>query len=147
MTRTLTTLTLTAALSASATPTASPLTDEAAVIDALHRACAAFEKSEADPLDTLLDERFTLTDSRGNVTTRADALAEVKARQPRYERFRNHSMKVRLYGTTALVNGITSLKGTSGGKPFEVELQFTDTLVKRDGQWVLVASHVSPVAG
>jgi hypothetical protein len=120
--------------------------EEAAVLEALHRGCEAFRAGEAAFLEELLDEGFTLTDSRGRVTTREQNLEEVRRREPRYEVFRNHSMKVRLYGAAAVVNGVTSLKGVSGGQPFEVEVQFTDTLVKRAGKWRLAASHVSTLA-
>ena len=120
--------------------------EEEAVLQALHAGCAAFEKGDAAALARFLDAGFTLTDSRGAVTTREENLTEVKNREPRYEVFRNHDMKVRLYGQTALVNGITSVKGTAGGQPFEADFQFTDTLVKRGGSWVLVASHASRLA-
>ena len=120
--------------------------EEEAVLQALHAGCAAFEKGDAEALARFLDEKFTLTDSRGTVTTREENLTEVRNREPRYEVFRNHHMKVRFYGQTALVNGITSVKGTAGGQPFEADFQFTDTLVKRGGSWVLVASHASRLA-
>ncbi len=53
-------------------------------------------------------------------------------------------MLARLYGNdTAVVLGKTRVKGTSDGKPFDRVVQFTDTLIKRDGRWQLVAGHVS----
>ncbi|MCP3139125.1 nuclear transport factor 2 family protein [Pyxidicoccus xibeiensis] len=122
---------------------ASP-TEETAVLDALHAGCEAFRIGDVRLVNDFLGEGFTLTDSSGNVTTREETLTEIRNKEPRYEVFRNHDMKVRLYGTTAVVNGITTVKGTSGGKPFAAELQFTDTLVKQDGKWRIVASHVSP---
>jgi ketosteroid isomerase-like protein len=112
----------------------------------MHKACAAFEKGEPEYLLEFLDETFTLTDTRGNVTTREQNLDEVRKREPRYDVFRNHGMKVRVYGDSAVVTGITSIKGTSGGKAFAVDVQFTDTLIKRDGRWRMVASHASPLA-
>ncbi|HEX6739250.1 MAG TPA: nuclear transport factor 2 family protein [Vicinamibacteria bacterium] len=125
---------------------APPAADEAAVLQALHRGCDAFRDGDVAFLSGFLDEGFTLTDSRGQVTTREQNLEEVRRREPRYEVFRNHSMKVRFYGSAAVVNGITSLKGTSGGQPFEADFQFTDTLVKRGGGWKLVASHATRLA-
>ncbi len=125
---------------------AAPPSEEAAVIAALHAGCEAFRTGDARFAADFLGEGFTLTDSSGNVTSREAVLAELRDKEPRYEVFRNHGMKVRLYGDTAVVNGITSVKGTSGGKAFAAELQFTDTLVKRDGKWRIVASHVSPLA-
>jgi hypothetical protein len=120
--------------------------DEAAILERMHKACAAFEKGEPTYLLEFLDETFTLTDTRGNVTTREQNLDEVRKREPRYDVFRNHGMKVRVYGDSAVVTGITSIKGTSGGKAFAVDVQFTDTLIKRDGRWRMVASHASPLA-
>jgi hypothetical protein len=130
----------------SATPCpAADKADEAAVIKLLHAACEAFRVGNVDYLDTALDARFTLTDSRGAVTTKEQELAAVRAGNPKYEIFRNSDMKVRLYGDTALVNGITTVQGTADGQPFRAELQFTDTLIKRNGAWQLAASHASPL--
>jgi hypothetical protein len=120
--------------------------DEAVILERIHKACAAFEKGEPEYLLDFLDESFTLTDTRGNVTTRDQNLAEVRKREPRYDEFRNHGMKVRVYGDSAVVTGITTVKGTSGGKAFAADLQFTDTLIKRAGKWRMVSSHVSPAA-
>jgi hypothetical protein len=120
--------------------------DEKVILERIHKACAAFEKGEAPFLLEFLDETFTLTDTRGNVTSREQNLVEVRKREPRYDVFRNHGMKVRVYGDSAVVTGITSVKGTSGGQAFAADLQFTDTLIKRGGTWRMVSSHVSPVA-
>ncbi|NMO22140.1 nuclear transport factor 2 family protein [Pyxidicoccus fallax] len=118
---------------------------EDAVIEALHAGCEAFRTGNESLAAGFLGDGFTLTDTSGNVTTREQTLLELRNKEPRYEVFRNHDMKVRLYGDTAVVNGITSLKGVAGGKPFTSELRFTDTLIKRNGKWRLVASHVSPL--
>lgn len=120
--------------------------DEALILERIHKACTAFEKGDVGYLVEFLDETFTLTDTRGQVTSREQNLAEVRAREPRYDVFRNHHMKVRVYGDSAVVTGITSIKGTSGGTAFAVDVQFTDTLIKRDGKWRMVASHASPLA-
>jgi ketosteroid isomerase-like protein len=120
--------------------------DEAAILDRINKACAAFEKADVNYLVEFLDETFTLTDTRGNVTTREQNLDEVRKREPRYDVFRNHEMKVRVYGDSAVVTGITTVKGTSGGKAFAADLQFTDTLIRRDDKWRMVSSHVSPAA-
>jgi ketosteroid isomerase-like protein len=124
----------------------SPSAGETVVLETHQQASAAFEQGDVAFLTDFLDETFTLTDSRGQVTTRAQNLAEVKAREPRYDVFRNHSMRVRLYGDAAVVTGITSIKGSSGGQAFAADFQFTDTLIRRHGQWRMVASHASALA-
>lgn len=105
--------------------------------------CHAFEIGDAQTLRKDLDATFTLTSSRGEVTDLAQNLDEVAKREPRYDEFRNHDQKVRLYGDAAIVLGITSIKGTSEGKAFAADFQFTDTYVRRGGRWLLAASHAS----
>src|SRR5262249_22606706 len=105
--------------------------------------CRAFEAGDARTLRTDLDAAFTLTSSRGEVTDLVQNLAEVEKREPRYEVFRNHDQKVRWSGDAALVTAITTIKGRAGGEPFAADFQFTDTYVRRDGRWLLAASHAS----
>jgi ketosteroid isomerase-like protein len=131
-------------IAVSVVPRASPQgAAEREVEDALHAGCAAFERGDVTFLEAFLGEGFTLTNGSGEVTSRAETLEEVRKGEPRYEVFRNSDMRVRLYGDTALVLGLTTVKGTSGGRPFAAELRFTDTLLKRGGRWVIVASHAS----
>lgn len=105
--------------------------------------CGAFENGDAAVLRRYLDETFTLTDSRGVVTDLTHNVAEVERREPRYEVFRNHSQKVRLYGDAAITTGITTVKGLAGETPFAADFQFTDTWVYRDDGWKMAASHAS----
>lgn len=105
--------------------------------------CQAFERGDADTLRKHLEARFTLTGSTGGVTDFAQNVAKVAQRDPAYEIFRNHDQTVRLYGDAAIVTGITTIKGQSGGEPFTGDFQFTDTWVYHDGRWKLAASHAS----
>ena len=74
-------------------------------------------------------------------------MSDAKSGKVHYAVFENYDMKVRLYGdSTAVVTGRTKLKGVYNGEPIDKVVQFTDTLVKQNGQWRLVAGHVSPVA-
>lgn len=105
--------------------------------------CEAFENGDADYLRVALDEQFVLTSSNGVVTDRAQNIAEVEQGDPAYEVFRNHAQQFHLYGGAAVVTGITTVKGNSGGEPFAADFQFTDTWIHADGRWKLAASHAS----
>ncbi len=104
---------------------------------------AAYQKGDADGIAQGVMEDYTLTNSMGKITTRADDLDEAKKNDPKYEIFENYDMKVRVHGDTAVVTGKTHAKGISGGKPFDAQFQFTDTFVKDGGRWRLLAGHVS----
>ena len=103
----------------------------------------AWETGDAATVKRDLDPAFTLVDSRGTVTDYAANVAEVEKRDPAYTVFRNRDQAVRVYGDSAVVVGITRVEGSSGGAQFTAEFRFTDTWVKRDGQWKLAASHAT----
>jgi ketosteroid isomerase-like protein len=63
---------------------------------------------------------------------------------PQY--IRHVDLKVTRYGETAVVTGVENLKGTYKGRPGEMALRFTNTLVRRDGRWQLVAHQSTRVA-
>ena len=107
-------------------------------------ACKAFLDAEVGALERVLMPEFTLTLSSGEVNRRADEINELRSGKVHYDVFENYDMKARVYGdSTAVVLGKTRVKGTADGKPFDRLLQFTDTLIKRDGRWQLAAGHVS----
>ena len=107
-------------------------------------ACKAFLDADVGALERVLMPEFTLTLSSGEVNTRADEINELRSGKVHYDVFENYDMKARVYGdSTAVVLGKTRVKGTADGKPFDRVVQFTDTLIKRDGRSQLAAGHVS----
>jgi ketosteroid isomerase-like protein len=122
-----------------------PTAEEQAVMQVTQDACAAFLRADLAAAEALLAPGFTLVNSQAVVQTREEVLGEIRKRDPVYSVFRNHSMSARVFGDAAVVQGITHVKGRSGGQPFDVEVRFTDTLIRERGQWRLVASHVTSI--
>ena len=107
-------------------------------------ACKAFLDANPAALERVLTADFTLTLSNGDVSTRADEINDLRSGKVHYDTFENYDMLARVYGDSmAVVLGKTRVKGTAEGKPFDHTVQFTDTLIKRDGRWQLAAGHVS----
>jgi ketosteroid isomerase-like protein len=140
MNRTLCLLTFLVLNSAVAAP--SPEQEAMAVTQS---ACEAFRMRDIPALESLLAPEFNLVSSNSEIQTREQALKEVRDGDPQYDRFENHSMTARVYGNAVVVQGITSLKGRSGGKPFALDVRFTDTLVREKGKWRIVVSHVTRI--
>lgn len=44
---------------------------------------------------------------------------------------------------TALIVGVTHVRGKAGGEAFAADFRYTDTWIRRDGRWLLAASHAS----
>ena len=98
-------------------------------------ACRAFLEADVAAAEALFAPEFTLVSSRAVVQSRADVIAEIRKAETVYTEFRNHSMNAHVFGDAAIVQGITSLKGKSGGDSFALDVRFTDTLIRTKGQW------------
>jgi ketosteroid isomerase-like protein len=121
-----------------------PSDESAAVLQAERDGCAAYLHGDADKIANFLTVDYTLTNSKGEITTAADDIEDAKSGRVRYDVFENYDMKVRIYGAhTAIVTGKTKVKGNAQGKPIDIIVQFTDTFVKQSGRWRLAAGHVS----
>ena len=121
--------------------------ETSAILQAERDGCAAYLNGDAEKIANFLTEDYTLTNSKGEISARADDIADAKSGRVHYDEFENYDMKVRLYGdSTAVVTGRTKLKGVYDGKPIDKVVQFTDTLVKQNGHWRLAAGHVSAAA-
>ena len=109
-------------------------------------ACKAFLGADVAALERVLTPDFTLTLSNGEVSTRVDEIDELRSGKVHYDVFENYDMLARIYGNdTAVLLGKTRVKGTADGKPFDRVVQFTDTMIKRNGRWQLAAGHVSRI--
>jgi ketosteroid isomerase-like protein len=121
-----------------------PTDESAAVLQAERDGCLAYLHGDANKIANFLTDDYALTDSKGQITTAADDIEDAKTRRIHYDVFENYDMKVRVYGDhTAVVTGKTKIKGNAQGKPLDIIVQFTDTLVKQGGRWRLAAGHVS----
>jgi Domain of unknown function (DUF4440) len=91
-----------------------------------------------------LTDDYTLTLASGKVLDRAALLAIVGDRSVTLTTNRSHDEHVRMYGdATAVVTGIVEEAGTQNGKPFDIQLPFTDTWVLQNGKWLQAAGHAS----
>ena len=135
----------TAILLLAAAPAGAQSTIEEEVMAVTQEACDAARQRDIDALQRLLAPEFTLVGSNAEVQSRAEFLAEIETGDPEYDVFRNHDMTAHVFGDAAIVQGITSLAGRAGGKPFELDVRFTDTLIRVDGEWRLVVSHVTRI--
>jgi ketosteroid isomerase-like protein len=122
---------------------AAPSREEQQVMQVTQDACKAFLAADLAAAEALLAPGFTLVNSSAVVQSREEVLAEIRNRDPVYEEFRNHDMTARVFRDAAIVQGITTVRGTSGGHAFDVNVRFTDTLIREKGKWRLVVSHVT----
>jgi ketosteroid isomerase-like protein len=98
---------------------------------------------DADAMGKLLDGDFVLTDYDGSVLTKGQFLASIRDKSTQLSVEVSNDMKLHRHGDTVIVTGSTHEKGTEKGKPFTHVGRFTDTWIKKDGQWLCIASQLS----
>lgn len=70
-------------------------------------------------------------------------LAVIKSGALSHEMMESDDMRVRTYGDTAIVTGLTRTKGKYSGQDFTTQERATDVLVKRNGRWQYVFSQLT----
>jgi ketosteroid isomerase-like protein len=98
---------------------------------------------DADAMGKMLDSDFVLTDYDGSVMFKAQFLASIRDNSIQLTVEVSTDMKLHRHGDTVIVIGATHEKGTEKGKPFSRSGRFTDTWIKKDGQWLCIASQLS----
>ena len=64
----------------------------------------------------------------------------------KYQNITTREAKIRIYGNTAVVNALASVKTTVNGKPYTGDVRNTRVWVKDRGTWKLVVFQTTRVA-
>ena len=91
----------------------------------------------------LLADDYTLVNSAGKTETKAQFVAESTAPDFKLEPFVVKEAVEKVWSDGAVMGGVAHLKGVDGGKPFEVNLRFSDIWAKRNGKWQVIYTHAS----
>lgn len=107
----------------------------------------AYVKGDVAVLERIEADDIVQIDADGNVFTKADDIAEVKAGIYKVKSWTREGMTVRPYGDTAVVNGVTRTQGTYKGKDFDSRSRGTDTWMMKDGRWQCVSGQSTRIPG
>ena len=101
-------------------------------------------RADVASLDTLLATEWTVTHGDGTIDTKAQYLADLRSGDRKFfGDVKQDEFTVRVSGDTAIVAGISDSKVEYKGKPGGGPLRFTRVYMKRDGRWVMIASHAT----
>lgn len=109
----------------------------------------AYKAGDTKALDSILDKDIVLVNDDGSVQTKAEFLASVKESpsQPssQQQQVAPESLKVNVFGTTAIATGVMRVKGVEGGKPYTRRERFVDTWIYKGSSWFCVGTNATPV--
>ena len=112
----------------------------------------AYLKHYPAMIERILADDYVGVDGRGIVSNKSEEIEEAKAPPagaPTPDRVVTEEtisdMTVRVYGNTAVVNGISTEKVQSKGKEMIIRYRRTTVYVKRDKGWQCVSFHASRI--
>jgi hypothetical protein len=106
----------------------------------------AYFEQDAALLDSILADEFQMVDAAGNWSTKSDQLERVRASKPDYDSLVFTIKRLEVFADgSAIVAGQGTIRGVEQNRPYVATYQSTNVLVRRDGRWQAVASHVSGV--
>ena len=140
------------AAKASSSPGTAPsknMNVEATLKDNENKWEASYAAHNTSVAESFVASDFTGVYWDGRVMGKSGIISEIKKDKDTYKSAVNEKLAVHSYGPgVAVVIGTAREKGTGkDGKPFDRTFRFTDTWVKRGGQWQCVASQVMKVRG
>ena len=109
----------------------------------------AYERRDADAMNRIVADDFKLTRSNGSVETKADILAALKAARDsgRPEpKFSTEDVQSRIEGDRIILTGRFIQRMERDGQTRTMEARYTDTYVKRQGRWQVVASQLTRIS-
>lgn len=114
---------------------------------ALARAVAAFDRAQFEgdgaALQRLLADDYVLFNSRALVESKADFIRDYNASGYSLRPFTVEDELVRHWPGGAVLGGVVTLEGTSGGQPFKARLRFADIWRERDGRWQVIFTQAT----
>jgi ketosteroid isomerase-like protein len=124
-------------------PSDSNLSVEATITQLERNWANAIVKRDIGTLERLLAPEFNGTSPNGMTYSREMAIADLKSGVYVVTRMNLDEISVNVFGNTAVA--FTSQEETSryGNEDFSGHYHYTDTWVKRNGRWQVVASHGS----
>jgi ketosteroid isomerase-like protein len=98
---------------------------------------ASVDQYEADDIIT--------TDPAGRVTDKAQDRTDLSSRDYKIQSEVLRDLRVHVYGNLAVAAATNEMKGTYKGQDVSGKYRLTDTWVKRNGKWQVVASQYTKI--
>ncbi len=105
----------------------------------------ATRTKDATLLKRIIAEDWVATDDKGKALNREQYISQTNSNPDVVQSNENFDMRVRVYGSTAVVTGGLTEKGTRNGAAYIDTYRWTDVFVKRRGHWQAVVSQWAKV--
>jgi ketosteroid isomerase-like protein len=105
----------------------------------------AYERRDTAAMDRIVADDFLITFPDGSTQTKADLIAFTRQppRPKESVKFRTQDVRARAFGNTVVLTGRVISDYVMGDKISSEAMLYTDTYVRLNGRWQVVASHLT----
>ena len=103
----------------------------------------AIVKNDLEGIERLVADDWIIIGPDGEIVERARFFEVIKSGAMTHDAMESEDFRIRVYGDSAVVTGITRTKGKFMGQEFSTKERATDVFVKRDGRWQCVLTHLT----
>src|SRR4029450_9379963 len=103
----------------------------------------AIVSNDLEAIGRLVTDDWIIIDSDGGIVDRTRFFEVIKSGALTHEMMESEDFRVRVYGDSAVVTGVTRTKGKFMGQEFSTQERVTDVFVKRDERWQCVLTHLT----
>jgi ketosteroid isomerase-like protein len=103
----------------------------------------AIVKNDPEAIGRFVADDWIIIDPDGGIVDRTRFFEVIKSGALTHEMMESEDFRVRVYGDSAVVTGVTRTKGKFMGQEFSTQERATDVFVKRDGRWQCVLTHLT----
>ncbi len=100
----------------------------------------ALVRRDARTFQRLLAPNFVYTED-ATVMSRDDVIKSVVSGADRVEWARNEGLRLHDFGSAQVITGVLHLRGKGKDGAFDRRYQFTDTWLRRNGRWQIIAAQ------
>ncbi|WP_420318879.1 nuclear transport factor 2 family protein [Ekhidna sp.] len=106
----------------------------------------AYNEQDTALLNRLLHDKFQMMDDNGDSFSKTDEIEYISDYAPSHDEFNYEITRLDLFDNgTAVVSGTGTMKGVEGAEAYITTYKSSNVLVKQNGQWKAISSHVSGV--
>ena len=105
----------------------------------------AIVKNDLEGVERLVVDDWIIIGPDGEIVERARFFEVIKSGAMTHDTMESEDFRIRIYGDSAVVTGITRAKGKFMGQEFSTQERATDVFINRDGRWQCVLTHLTPL--
>ena len=103
----------------------------------------AIVRNDLEGIGRLVTDDWIIIGPDGEIVDRVRFFEVIKSGALMHDTMESEDFRVRVYGDSAVLTGVTRTKGKFMGQEFSTQERATDVFVKCDGRWQCVLTHLT----